>query len=193
MSSLSSLSHLSPPLAISLYYQHSLALLSLPSLYLSVSLSIYFPPALSLSLRRSRLQEWIRRKRPNKIFNPLLLIKWLNTEVCGPAISLMVRRKRDSVRGGNWERHRGRVGEKEREREKVRRGLNLPQVVPLSPAKGESDYELKRSFALVAFSTASLVGELRLSRIWIHKKAFLHRKGERKLLLNAEWACKDEQ
>lgn len=75
--------------------------------------------------------------------------------------------------GGNGERRRGRAGEteratereKERGREKVRRGLNLPQVVPLSPAKGESDYELKRSFALIAFSTASLVGELRLS--WI--------------------------
>ena len=63
--------------------------------------------------------------------------------------------------GGGRERQReGRAGEKEREREKDRRGLNLPQVVPLSPAKGESDYELKRSFALIAFSTASLVGEL---------------------------------
>lgn len=29
-------------------------------------------------------------------------------------------------------------------RGKDRRGLNLPQVVPLSPAKGESDYELKK-------------------------------------------------
>lgn len=64
----------------------------------------------------------------------------------------MVQRKRDSV----WGKQRGRAGE----REKVRRGLNLPQVVPLSPAKGESDYELKRSFALIAFSTASLVGKL---------------------------------
>ncbi len=67
--------------------------------------------------------------------------------------------------GGNRERQRGRAGEREREREKVKRGQNFPQVVPLSPAKGESDHELKRSFALVAFSTASLVGELRLSRI----------------------------
>lgn len=67
--------------------------------------------------------------------------------------------------------------ERERGREKDRRGLNLPQVVPLSPTKGESDYELKRSFALIAFSTASLVGELRLSRISIHANAFLHRGG----------------
>lgn len=62
--------------------------------------------------------------------------------------------------GGNRETQRRRAGKRERESEKVRRGLNLPQVVPLSPAKGESDYELKRSFALIAFSTASLVGEL---------------------------------
>lgn len=45
-------------------------------------------------------------------------------------------------------------------REEDRHGPNLPQVVPLSQATGESDYELKRSFALIAFSTASLVGEL---------------------------------
>ena len=64
---------------------------------------------------------------------------------------------------GETERDR-EVGQ-ESEREEDRRGLNLPQVVPLSLAKGESDYELKRSFALIAFSTASLVGELRLSRI----------------------------
>lgn len=63
--------------------------------------------------------------------------------------------------GGNRKRQRGRAGRGERDR----RRLNLPQVVPLSLAKGESDYELKRSFALIAFSTASLVGKLRLSRI----------------------------
>ncbi len=66
---------------------------------------------------------------------------------------------------GETERDREGGQEREREREKVKRGQNFPQVVPLSPAKGESDHELKRSFALVAFSTASLVGELRLSRI----------------------------
>lgn len=68
-------------------------------------------------------------------------------------------------REGGQERQRERQRGRKRGREKVRCGLNLPQVVPLSPAKGESDYELKRSFALIAFSTASLVGELRLS--WI--------------------------
>lgn len=61
--------------------------------------------------------------------------------------------------GGGGDREGGQ------KREKDRRGLNLPQVVPLSPAKGESDYELRGSFALVAFSTASLVGELRVSRL----------------------------
>ena len=90
----------------------------------------------------------------------------------------MVRRKRDSVWGKRRETERegGRAGGRERGREgeKDRRGLNLAQVVPLSPAKGESDYELKRSFALVAFSTASLVGELRLSRILIHANALFH-------------------
>lgn len=49
-------------------------------------------------------------------------------------------------------------------------GEEREKVLPLSPAKGESDYEVKRSFKLVAFSTASLVGESRLSRIWIHAR-----------------------
>lgn len=81
--------------------------------------------------------------------------------------------------GGNGERQRGRAGGERARGETDRRGLNLPQVVPLSPAKGESDYELKRSFVLIAFSTASLVGELRLSWIYIHANAFLHRGGRR--------------
>lgn len=55
----------------------------------------------------------------------------------------MVRRKRDSV----LERKRGRGWAK---KEKDGPRLNPSQVVPLTPAKAESDYEVKRSFILIA-------------------------------------------
>lgn len=55
----------------------------------------------------------------------------------------MVRRKRESV----LERKRGRGWAK---KEKDGPRLNPSQVVPLTPAKAESDYEVKRSFILIA-------------------------------------------